>query len=265
MMNQIHPIRTIAIIWRALLAFMGIGSETRCLPSLISQAPLVVIGSTNNAGEYLDDVCSQIEKLTNKSDRVNGYMSLMRSACSVRLEEVGGGIDNGRSEGPEKAILLSNAYVVLNRMTEDVWTRMYLEGATGQELFDPWFELVAKMKNESARLGVTDASLYVDRVDQIERLFNLFYLEDNRRTPGKDEVASVQKRFQELVGRPMRNKDQYMSGVGRAVPYAKPHFLPTAPGELKKRKSTNGKIEDNVSDKEKAEDGTLWDSRYKLQ
>lgn len=237
-------------------ASSAVVSEIRHLTSLMAQAPFIVEDPTKNAGAYLDDVCSRIEKMTNKADRVNGYMTLMRSACAVRLEEIGSGIGNGREEGREKSILLSNAYVVLTRMAEDVWTRMYLEGGvTGPELFDPWFELVAKLKKESARLGAADASLYVDRVDHLERLFNLFYLEDDRRIPGKDEVESVRRRFQKLVGRPMRNKEQYMSGGGRAVPYAKPHTLPTASGEAGENNSAKGKAEANAS----------WDMRYLLQ
>jgi len=177
--------------------------------NVIEQAPDILSNPDNDIKQYLDKVFGQIGKITNKADRVNAYKLLARKACGTSFEGLGQVVGNGSGMNSEAnwkdaSVKLSNAHGMLVKVVDEVWLRMYIEDVPGEDLFDPCFVLIEKLKLESDRLKRNDSSLYESRVAHVERLFNLFYLKDHRHQPNATEVEKVRIRFSQVVGRPIR-------------------------------------------------------------
>lgn len=229
----------------------------------MKRAPEAVVSRTMNFGEYVRNTCSAIARCQDKRQRAQLYREFVQQASCAPFEKIGG--TSGMANARDVEIHLSNAHGALVYVAEEVWTRLYLDDATGEEQFAPWFDVIETLQRESHRLGRNDAALFEARIEYVERLFLLFYLEDRRHAPDIEDRTQVEKRFNEVVGRPIRTKERYLADLEQASkrvrsesPGKKNEGIASAPGEGNRPNSS-------IGSKEKTEDGSLWDSRYKLQ
>lgn len=191
--------------------------ETKGIAVVIAEAPLVIEANGGDIGGYKEKVIGALTKITNKNERVKGFKALAKSVCSIDFESIEKTVEGGQGLDDETRkravnIRLSNAQSTLVKFTDEIWTRLYLEDVSGDDLFEPWFVLLEALKRENIRRGHDDAGWFEKRVDHVERLFNLFYLDGSNRKPTAEEIEKIERRFVQLVGRPIRNREQYMRG-----------------------------------------------------
>lgn len=194
-----------------------LSSVSKEVAAVIAEAPVVIEKQGGDIGEYKENVISALTKITNKNERVNGFKALAKSVCSIDFGSIGKtvGGEQGLDEETRKRrvnIRLSNAQSTLVKFTDEIWTRLYIEDVSGDDLFEPWFVLLEALKRESIRRGHDDVVLFEKRVDHVERLFNLFYLEGRNHKPTAEEIEKIERRFMQLVGRPIRNREEYLRG-----------------------------------------------------
>lgn len=172
--------------------------------------PEMMVREASIAGAYVKEMCDRIAKLDDAKTRTSLYLELVQKAVQTRFEKIGNPcagdcLSKNEIHVHDTEICLSNAHAMLVNIVDEVWMRLYLDDAPGEILFSPWFDVIEKLKAEEQRLGRGDTDLFKARVGQVERLFNLFYLQDRRHAPNPEERIRIEARFLQVVGRPLRD------------------------------------------------------------
>jgi len=107
-------------------------------------------------------------------------------------------------------------------MAETIYSCLLLEmpvPAPSAEQLEPYFKLIEKLHEEERREGRVDGSLCDYVIEQVEN--NLIrYLKSMKyiqKIPDPNDLAAVEARFRQLIGRPIRSAEQYEADSRRRV------------------------------------------------
>ena len=200
-----------------------ISEEEKEIENMISLAPEHVLSLTNDVRVYREQVCRRISTVPDAQMRYRYFRELMESACRVSFERIEDTVQqNQNQENWVRARKIANlrlgACYRLEAFAEEIWVRLFFYEQPLQpcgELFEPWFMLIEKLKSEGKRQGSVVLRMLEVYVDHVERLYLFFYLSDPRRTPDEQDRASVEARFKQVVGRPIRSAEQYKADARR--------------------------------------------------
>ncbi len=222
-------------------------ADKRDVERLIMLAPTMMLSQTNNVQDYMEHVCKTIEKCPDAQMRYSYFRRLMACACMVDLANVEDLVPKEKIEipketGPWKGLSKEAAieraernrkYKItsirrdgvgrLRRMAENISSTLLMEMPTpapGVELFEPYFKLLEKLREEEQRENLEPMSLCSRSIDQVEYLFNFTHLKVLEMVgvkPDAQDRAAVEARFIQLVGRRIRSAEQYGADSRRRV------------------------------------------------
>ena len=225
-------------------ACTGSSEESREIERLIALAPAMMLSQTNNVRDYMEQVCKRISQCPDVQMRYKHFRNFMASACQVNLENVVRMVPFEKIEMPtvddswkpsvrtlkdrarrkreqDIARLKGRALGRLETIAENIFCYLLVAHpvpAPGAELFEPYFKLIEKFKDEERRVGRKEDGL-CDRVtDQVEYLFNFIHLsvlESAGVKPDPQDRVAVEARFRQVVGRPIRSAEQYEADARR--------------------------------------------------
>ena len=215
------------------------------IEKLISCAPAMMLSQTEDVGAYKKEVCGKITKCPEPKTRYVYFRRLMDSACSVKLDAVENMIPLEKVVVPKVddvwaghvrrkdleieahriremriASVRGSALRRLAGMADDIYGCLLLEQpapAPSVELFEPYFKLIEKLKNEAQKERWV-ANGCDSTIDQVEYLFNFIYLkamEATKTNLDQRDIAAFEARFKQVVGRPIRSAEQYKADARR--------------------------------------------------
>lgn len=218
--------------------------ETNEIVRLIALAPRMMLSQTNDVRNYVEQVCKTISACPNDQIRYGYFRSFMDSACRVNIESAEGMVPLEKIEEPKVdapwkpstrtleqqarmkrsqkiACVRGGAYGRLKLTAEKIFEYLLVAQpvpAPGIELFEPYFKLIEKFKEEERRVGCKECSFCDHISDQVEFLFNfthLSVLESAGIKPASRDRAAIETRFKQVVGRPIRSAEQYKADARR--------------------------------------------------
>ena len=212
----------------------------------IALAPAMMLSQTDDVGAYIRQTCDKIAKLPNKHVRYDCFRKFMKSACKVKLEHAEDMVPLQPIEMPEVeefrrehlrkvlqnrasrfremkiASIRGGALGRLRLMAETIYSCLLLEmpvPAPSAEQLEPYFKLIEKLHEEERREGRVDGSLCDYVIEQVENNF-IRYLKSMKyiqKIPDPNDLAAVEARFRQLIGRPIRSAEQYEADSRRRV------------------------------------------------
>lgn len=219
--------------------------EMRVIEKLISEAPGVMLSQTIDFRAYMYDVCDRIVKLPDEQLRHKCFRRYMESACKVDLEAVDSMVPLGKAKFTEpKEYLRMSADAEKREMERqrkekimclrgDVISRLrYLANTIfGYLLIDrtpppileqlePFFMVIEKERAEELRFAKRPMRLSELDIDRVESLFHFTCLKTMKMVRGEvdpQDVAAVEARFKQVVGRPIRSAEQYKVDARRRM------------------------------------------------
>ena len=212
--------------------------EMQEVREIIAHAPDMLLRETNKRRYGIRDTCEKISRCPDVPTRHRLFRELMASACQIRFDKIADLVPvdfniqtnsqgerihtlNERTREWEVARLLGNAYGQLDCLADMIWNYLWTEQtpAPGVEQFEPYFKLIEKLQEEERRVGVgrRPLSRCVQKINNLERLFLFTYLRDPHGDPDPQDRAAVEARFRQIVGRPIRTPEQYMTDSRRRV------------------------------------------------
>ena len=236
--------KLLTIIIALPLILLAGGSEE--IDKAITQMPTMMLSQTNDVSAYIRQTCDKIAKLPAAQVRYRYFQKLMESACKVRLENVEAMVPLQTIEMPEVeefrrehlrkvlqnrasrfremkiANIKGNVLSRMRLMAETIHTCLLLEmpvPAPSAEQLEPYFKLIEKLREEERREGRVGGSLCDDAIEQVENNF-IRYLKTMKyiqKTPDPNDLADVEARFRQLIGRPIRSEEQYNADARRRV------------------------------------------------
>lgn len=219
--------------------------EAKEIDRLIALAPGMMLSETNNVRNYLEQVCAKIAECSDMQMRYRYFRDLMTNACRVNLGSVERLVPVEKIEMPnvddlwkpsirtlEKraawkreqkiASIRGDALSRLRLMADQIYGCLLLEmplPAPSAEQLEPYFKLIEKLQEEERRQERSPGSLCDHAIDQVESYFlsYLRFMKNIRETPDQDDLAAVEARFKQVVGRPIRSAEQYRADARRKV------------------------------------------------
>ena len=173
--------------------------------SLIASASTVLINEGSNRGEYIERICSSIDKIPDAQAKCRYFKSLCDNALSMRFDSVGDIHAKNEDERWEVNRRLGLVYASLEKLVDNVQMRMMQNNAPLQEQFEPMFRFYEVMREEAIRTGKKENRGYPWKLNDIERMYGLC-LKTGRFTDS--DLSSVRERFLHLAGRPIRTLEQ---------------------------------------------------------
>ena len=173
--------------------------------SLIASASTVLINEGSNRGEYIERICSSIDKIPDAQAKCRYFKSLCDNALSMRFDSVGDIHAKNEDERWEVNRRLGLVYASLEKLVDNVQMRMMQNNAPLQEQFEPMFRFYEVMREEAIRTGKKENRGYPWKLNDIERMYGLC-LKTGRFSDS--DLSSVRERFLHLAGRPIRTLEQ---------------------------------------------------------
>ncbi len=236
---------TTIILVLPLLLLAG-GREEEEIDKAIAQAPAMMLSQTDDVGAYIRQTCDKIAKLPNAPTRYRCFRKLMGNACRVDFAQIEDMVPQQQIKMPEgedfqrerlRKILQERAsrfrrmkissikgctLGCLRLLADHISSTLLMENpkpAPDMELYDPYFKLIAKLKEEERNEdGVS--GYYDSVVDQLEFLFNVTHLKVLKlvgEKPVTQDRAAVEARFKQVIGRPIRSVERYWADSHRRM------------------------------------------------
>lgn len=163
-------------------------------------------------------ICGRIEKMSDPKRQLACYRRLSDAVLSVRFEDVAEfpveewPLMMDKADIDEERARLKHVHSQVVWIVEDIWSSMRSVRMPHEDSWDLMFRMFKKMEAECRRLNAQNVANFNVVRDSAEWRFDFFV---NHNVFPQDVEKRLRKRFEKVVGRPLRTCDEVWSAQER--------------------------------------------------